>query len=95
MSWDAFCGAPTGYACGMSTQIAIRLPDELVAHLDDQVRKGAAGNRTELIRSLLAREMHRADLEAELEILAQPWDDPDDLAGLAAWAGRRSLPFQD
>ncbi len=79
----------------VSTQIAIRLPDELVEHLDEQVRKGVAGNRTELIRTLLARELRRAEIEAELEALALPWDDPDDLAGLAAWAGRQSLPLAD
>lgn len=79
----------------MSTQIAIRLPDELVEHLDHQVRNGVAGNRTELIRRLLTRELRRADIEAELAVLAQPWDDSDDLAGLVAWAGRQSLPLED
>lgn len=84
-----------GYTAAVSTQIAIRLPDELVEHLDDQVRRGVAGNRTELIRRLLARELRRADIEAEVAVLAQPWDDPDDLAGLASWARRRSLPLED
>jgi hypothetical protein len=48
-----------------------------------------------LIRALLARAMDRFDREAELDVLAQPWDDPDDLAGLAAWTGHRPLPLQD
>lgn len=79
----------------VSTQIAIRLSDELVEHLDDQVRRGAAGTRTELIRTLLTRELRRADIEAERAVLAQQWDDLDDLAGLAAWAARRPLPLED
>lgn len=79
---------------GVSTQIAIRLPDELVEQLDEQVRKGIAGNRTELIRALLARELRRVEIEAERAVLEQPWADPDDLAGLATWAGRRPLPLE-
>jgi Arc/MetJ-type ribon-helix-helix transcriptional regulator len=75
----------------VSTQIAIRLPDDLVEQLDDRVRQGAAANRTELIRVLLAREMRRDDVEAEVAVLAQRWDDPDDLAGLAAWASRQPM----
>ena len=92
---DAQCGAVAGYAARVSTQIAIRLPDELVEHLDDQVRRGAAGTRTELIRTLLTQELRRADKEAERAVLALRWDDPDDLAGLAAWAARRPLPLED
>jgi len=79
----------------VSTQIAVRLPDELVEQLDEQVRRGAAATRTELIRTLLARELLRAAANAELAVLAQPWDDPDDLAGLATWAGRQTVAPQD
>lgn len=68
----------------MSTQIAIRLPDDLVAQLDDQVDAGAAENRTALIRSLLQREMRRANARADLERLAT--DERDDLDSLAEWA---------
>lgn len=79
----------------VSIQIAIRLPEELVEHLDEQVRKGAAGNRTELIRTLLVGELRRAEIEAERAALTQPWNDPDDLVGLAAWARHQSLPLED
>ena len=79
----------------MSTQIAIRLPDDLVDHLDDQVRRGVAATRSELIRALLTRELRRAEAEAELSVLARPWDDPDDLAGLAEWASRHSAALPD
>jgi antitoxin MazE3 len=79
----------------MSTQIAVRLPDDLLAQLDQQVRDGAARSRTELIRTLLERALRRAAIEAERAALAQHGDDPDDLAGLAAWAGQRPLPLGD
>jgi Arc/MetJ-type ribon-helix-helix transcriptional regulator len=75
----------------VSTQIAIRLPDDLVEELDERVRRGAAANRTELIRDLLVRELRRDEIESEIALLAEPWDDPDDLAGLAVWASRRPL----
>lgn len=90
------CVMPSVIRLGsVSTQIAIRLPDELVAELDDQVRNGVAGTRTELIRTLLERELRRVAIDAERAVLAQQWDDPDDLAGLAAWAGRLRLPLAD
>lgn len=79
----------------MSTQIAIRLPDELVEQLDDQVRHGAATTRTELIRTLLTRELHRAAADAELAVLAQPFNDPDDLAGLARWTTGQTVALPD
>ncbi len=60
----------------MSTQIAIRLPDGLVEQLDDRVRRGAAANRTELIRVLLAREMRRDDVAAEVAVLASAGTTP-------------------
>jgi Arc/MetJ-type ribon-helix-helix transcriptional regulator len=57
-------------------QIAIRLPDDLVEQLDDRVRQGAAANRTELIRVLLAREMRRDDVAAEVAVLASAGTTP-------------------
>ncbi|MFT3851498.1 MAG: ribbon-helix-helix domain-containing protein [Ilumatobacteraceae bacterium] len=77
----------------MSTQIAVRLPDDVVAELDDQVRRGVVGNRTEFIRTVLTRELRRLAIEAELQILRQPCDDPDGLPALAAWAARQ--PIED
>lgn len=79
----------------VSTQIAVRLPDELVEQLDEEVRQGAAATRAELIRTMLTRELHRAAVAAELATLAQPWDDSDDLDGLAAWAGAQTVALPD
>lgn len=79
----------------MSTQIAIRLPDELVEHLDNAVRNGIAATRSGLIRILLSRELRRSEVAAELAVLSQPWNDPDDLDGLAEWTGRQSLTIED
>lgn len=43
----------------VSTQIAVRLPDEIVDYLDEQVRSGRVRSRAELITRLLAREQRR------------------------------------
>lgn len=75
----------------MSTQIALRLPDDLVEQLDERVRQGVAANRSELIRVLLARELRRIEVEAEVAVLSQSWDDPDDLAALADWSSGQPL----
>lgn len=49
----------------MSTQIAVRLPDELVAYVDQAVAEGRAKSRAELVAGLIARDSrrHRAELD--------------------------------
>lgn len=43
----------------MSTQIAVRLPDDMVAFLDNAVAQGKASNRAALVTSALEREMRQ------------------------------------
>jgi Arc/MetJ-type ribon-helix-helix transcriptional regulator len=76
----------------MSTQIAVRLPDDLVAFVDEQVRTGQASSRADLVARLINRERRRAAQAREIEILRATADqpDPDDLASLHRWAARQA-----
>jgi Arc/MetJ-type ribon-helix-helix transcriptional regulator len=62
----------------MSTQIAVRLPDEAVAFVDSQVASGAAKSRADFIWRAIKREQRRLAAEHDLEILiAQPYTEFD------------------
>ncbi|MDN4477557.1 ribbon-helix-helix domain-containing protein [Demequina sp. SYSU T00039] len=63
----------------MSTQIAVRLPDEMVAFLDEAVAAGEAPSRAALVASALEREMRRTLAQRDAVILrdAGPGDDLD------------------
>ncbi len=52
-----------GMLIGMSTQIAIRLPDDLLAAVDGLVARGDAANRADAVRTALER--HIATLERD------------------------------
>lgn len=79
-------GIQSGTVSVMSTQIAVRLPDELVAFLDRTVASGKAPSRAALVTAALEREMRRQAAEADAAILAArgPADDLDDLVAWAA-----------
>ena len=51
----------------MSTQIAVRLDEDLVAFIDAQVAAGAAPSRAALINRLLAREARHQRALADIE----------------------------
>lgn len=68
----------------MSTQIALRLPDEMVAFLDRAVAQGKAASRARLVSAALEREMRRQAAEADAAILRQQGAD-DDLDPLVDW----------
>ncbi|WP_318011444.1 ribbon-helix-helix domain-containing protein [Actinotalea sp. M2MS4P-6] len=65
----------------MSTQIAVRLPDEMVAFLDREVAEGRAPSRAALVASAVEREMRRLLAEHDSQTLRRqgPADDLDDL----------------
>jgi Arc/MetJ-type ribon-helix-helix transcriptional regulator len=75
----------------MSKQIAVRLPDELVAFLDELVDAGSGRSRAAIVTRALERERRRAVAVRDAEILAESGPDPE-LAGLAEDAAR--LPFE-
>jgi Arc/MetJ-type ribon-helix-helix transcriptional regulator len=75
----------------MSTQIAVRLPDEMVAFIDELVAHGDASSRAAVVTRALDRERRRLLAERDAEIYASITDDPDDLDALAAYASRTPL----
>jgi len=68
----------------MSTQIAVRLPDRVVAFLDQEVATGRVSSRAALVASALEREMRRLVAERDAEILRRDGA-ADDLDGLVVW----------
>lgn len=71
----------------VTTQIAVRLPDRLVALVDREVAAGRAASRAAVVTSALEREVRRMLAERDAAIL-QEHGAADDLDGLVAWAGR-------
>ena len=71
----------------MTKQIAVRLPDELVAFVDEVVASGAERSRAAVVSRALARERRRAIAARDAEILARTGPDPA-LRGLAEHAAR-------
>jgi len=65
----------------VSTQIAVRLPDDTVAFLDRLVAEKRAASRAEIIARALERERRREMAARDAAILAESGEDPD-LAGL-------------
>jgi Arc/MetJ-type ribon-helix-helix transcriptional regulator len=83
---------PKWYRFGMSTQIAIRLSDDMVAFIDDLVRRGDAGSRAAVVSRALERERRRIVAERDAAILAGRDRDPD-MDGLAEYAA--TIPVAD
>lgn len=69
-----------GTIMDVSTQIAIRLPDGLVAWLDEQVAAGA-GSRAEVARRALIRYQRHLDAVRDAEIYLKAGGYPD-LSGM-------------
>jgi len=70
-----------GMVGDMRTQIAVRLPDEMVAFLDRTVAAGKAPSRAALVAAAVEREMRRQAAEQDVQVLRErgPADDLDDL----------------
>lgn len=70
----------------MSKQIAVRLPDEIVGFLDDEVLAQRAPSRAAVVLRALERERRRQIAARDAEILARSGNDRDmdSLAGFAA-----------
>ena len=61
----------------MSKQIAVRLPDELVAFVDEVVRSGSERSRAAVVSRALERERRRLVAARDAEILARSGPDPE------------------
>lgn len=69
----------------MTTQIAVRLPDDLVTFLDRSVADGVAASRAALVSRAVEREMRRQAALTDAAILAGQGTS-DDLDDLVAWS---------
>jgi Arc/MetJ-type ribon-helix-helix transcriptional regulator len=78
----------------MTTQIALRLPDEVVDFVDAQVARGAAKSRAEFVGRAIKREQRRLAAERDAEIYAQLGEDSE-LHGLADYSARLPRPELD
>lgn len=78
----------------MSTQIAVRLPDDLVAYVDDLVRHGDAPSRAVVVARALRHERRQAAAARDAAILARAEPDAD-LDALARHAAAVALDDLD
>jgi Arc/MetJ-type ribon-helix-helix transcriptional regulator len=73
----------------MSTQIAVRLPDDIVEYVDQQVTSGLAPSRAAVVARALERDRRRQIAERDAQIYATGGQ--GDLDDLASWAARQPL----
>ncbi|ROZ42811.1 hypothetical protein EEB13_30725 [Rhodococcus sp. WS3] len=61
----------------MSTQIAVRLPDDIVEFLDGEVSEGRAKSRAQVVVRALEKERRRQLAARDVEILSRDSDARD------------------
>lgn len=69
----------------MTTQIAVRLPDEMVRFLDRSVASGKAASRAAVVAVALEREMRRQAAQQDVQTLKKKGT-VDDLDELVSWS---------
>lgn len=79
----------------MTTQIAVRLPDELVAWVDQQVAEGKTRSRASAVERALRREVRRQLAERDAQIYAAMTPEEDEFAGMREWVRARGYPELD
>lgn len=79
----------------MSTQIAVRLPDDVVDFLDQAVKSGSAPSRAALVASALEREMRRLYALRDVHLLQTTGGGDDDLDPLLEWNLTQNEPELD
>jgi Arc/MetJ-type ribon-helix-helix transcriptional regulator len=82
----------SGIVDGMSIQIAVRLPNDLVEFVDEVVRHGDAPSRAAVVARALRRERRQTAAARDAAILARTEPDAD-LNSLAEHAA--ALPIDD
>lgn len=68
----------------MTTQIAVRLPDDIVEYVDQLVASGVAASRAAVVIRALERDRRRHAAEQDARIYASTGS--GDLDDLAAWS---------
>ena len=74
----------------MTTQIAVRLPDDLVEYLDATVRAGGGTSRADVVARALARERRREIALRDAAIIAAGGGYPE-LEGIIAYQATHPL----
>lgn len=75
----------------MSTQIAVRLPAQLVNSLDELVASGAGRSRSSVIQRALLRELRYQRMLQEVEIFNSDMGTDEDLNSLARFSRNVAL----
>ncbi len=78
----------------MTKQIAVRLPEDIVAFIDQLVDGGEATSRAAVVGRAMERERRRAVAARDAAILSRAGADPD-LDRLAAYAARVAMDDLD
>lgn len=73
----------------MKTQIAVRLPDEILAFIDSEVSERRAASRAAVVLRALERDRRRSIAERDAAIYASVPDATDDLAAFIAHTARQ------
>lgn len=85
-------GIDIGMLIGMSTQIAIRLPDELLAAVDALVARGDAESRADAVRAALERHISAIERDRTDDAIRSGYERRpavlDNVDAAAAWADR-------
>lgn len=68
----------------MSTQIAVRLPDELVVYIDELIAQHLVKSRAEFVAKAVARERRHRTAMADVDVLRRVGSDSE-LDALAAY----------
>ena len=78
----------------MTIQITVRLPDELVAFVDDQVARGEVASRAQAVARAIACEQRRQLTLRDVAILVARGTDAD-MQALAEHTSAHPLPLDD
>lgn len=85
---------PKRYHIGMSKQIAVRLPDELVGFIDALVADGRFESRAAVVTRELKRLKRRIEAEQDAEIYRRDGDDPE-LVAIATHMSQHPIMLDD
>lgn len=78
----------------MTTQITIRLPDDIADFIDQRVAEGHATSRANVVAAAMRREQRRILYEAERHLIESSGSDPE-LDAFADWSADHHLPLDD
>ena len=77
---------PNRYPYRVSKQIAVRLPDEVVAFIDGEVHARRVASRAAFVLTALERERRRLIASRDATLLSRHAGDADGFDGLATYA---------